>query len=140
MNRFFEFISNHPILFAALGALIGMLAWTFLSGGSTRRVTPLVATQMINHEDAVVVDVRGEGEFQQGHIVNAVHIPLDKLEEQIGKLEKYRDRPIIPVCRAGQQSATACKTLRLRGFEKVFSLRGGILAWQEATLPLTKKS
>lgn len=140
MNQYLEFIAHHPILFAALGAIIGMLGWTFVSGSSTRRVTPVAATRLINHEDAVVVDVRGDGEFHEGHIVNALHIPFDKLEEQVGKLEKYRDFPIIPVCRTGQQSAAACRTLRQRGFERVFSLSGGILAWQDASLPLTKKS
>ena len=43
------------------------------------------------------------------------------------------------MCRSGAQSAQACATLRKAGFEKVHNLRGGVLAWQSANLPLTRK-
>ncbi len=140
MEQFLEFFANHTMLFAALFAIVGALAWTTLGpGAGARKVTPAAATQMINNADAAVLDVRGEGEFNEGHIVNAIHIPLNFLAERLDKLEKYRNRPIVAACRTGQQAAVACATLRKNGFEKVHSLSGGILAWQDANLPLTKK-
>ena len=99
----------------------------------------MVATRLINHEDAIIVDVRGEGEYGQGHIVNAIHIPMTSLPDQVTKLEKYKSRPIITACRTGQQSANACVTLRKRGFEQVYNLGGGMLAWENENLPVTKR-
>lgn len=124
----------------AFAGILGALLWTsFAPAGRGKKVSPSVATTMINHQDAVVLDVRGDNEFGEGHVVNAVHIPLTYLSEQLDKLERYRDRPIIPICRNGQQSATACATLKKHGFENVCSVSGGIVAWQDANLPLTKK-
>ena len=139
MAQLFEFLSNHHILGMAFFVLLGTLIWTFIGMGGSHRLEPVDVTRLINHEDAVVIDVRGDGEFSQGHIVNAVHVPYDALAEQLDKLEKYRDRPIVTACRTGQQSATASGVLRKRGFEKVYSLSGGIAAWEGANLPLTKQ-
>ena len=118
--------------------LAGVLVWTFVGGGGGRRVEPTQATQLINHENALVIDVRSDGEYAQGHIVNAINQPLGGLAQQISKLEKYRTRTIITTCKNGQQAANASGVLRKNGFENVFSLSGGIAAWQGASLPLTK--
>ena len=78
-------------------------------------------------------------EFSDGHIVNAENVPLNDLNNQLPKLGKYKDRPIIAVCRSGSRSAAACSTLRKAGFDQVYNLRGSILAWQNAGLPITHK-
>ena len=139
MDQFLEFFGNHIALFVALFAIAGMLAWTILGSAGAMKVSPAAATQLINDEDAIVVDVRGDGEFRDGHIVNAINIPVSALSEQLDKLEKHRHKPIISSCRTGQQAATACSLLRKNGFEKAYALGGGILAWRDANLPLTKK-
>ena len=139
MTQLFEFMGNHPVLFGIFFAILGALLWTIFGTAASKKISPAAATRLINDEDAVVLDVRGEGEFNEGHIVNALHIPLTYLADRVDKLEKYRNRPIIPVCRTGQQASVACRELRKSGFEKVHSVSGGILAWQEANLPLTKK-
>jgi rhodanese-related sulfurtransferase len=117
-----------------------MLIWNLVSetlqGASS--VQPYEAALLINHEDAIVLDVREESEYKQGHIINSVHIPLGKLSERMGRLEKYRNRPIITSCASGNRSAQMCSKLRKNGFEKVYNLKGGIYAWQSASLPLTK--
>ncbi len=97
------------------------------------------ATQLINREDAVVVDVRTDGEFSQGHIVNAVNIPQKSVEEQLTKLNKYRNKPIIMACRTGQVASGVGSKLRKNGFEQVYNLAGGLAAWESANLPLVKK-
>ena len=125
---------------AAWIAIAGALIWTFretAKGGT--RLTPAQATQLINSEDAVVIDVRTEGEYKAGHILNAENIALADLDGQLGKLEKYKSHPVIMTCRAGQQSNTAAGILRKAGFTKVHNLAGGIMAWQEASLPLSKQ-
>lgn len=138
MPQVLEFLANHPILSMIFFVLAGMLVWTFVGGGTGRRVEPAQATRLINRDNALVIDVRSDGEFAQGHIVNAINQPLGGLAQQLSNLEKYRERTIITACRNGQQAASASGILRKHGFENVFSLSGGITAWQGASLPLTK--
>ena len=141
VDRLPEFLSNHPLLGMGLLAILGGIAWTFLQGSArgVRKLSPSDVTRLINHEDAIVLDVRSDGEFRQGHIVNALNIPDTQLADRIDKLNKYRERPIIATCRTGQVSAKAGGKLAAHGFEKVYSLSGGILAWESASLPLTRK-
>ena len=141
VDRLQEFFSNHPGLCMAFIAILAAIAWTFFQGSSrgVRKLSPGDATRLINHEDAVVIDVRSDGEFRQGHIVNALNIPESELANRLGKLNKYRGRPVITTCRTGQISVKAGGKLVAGGFEKVYSLNGGILAWEGASLPLTRK-
>jgi rhodanese-related sulfurtransferase len=141
MERLPEFFSNHSSLVLAFVVILGMLIWTLWQGAGRglKKLSPMDATQLINREDAVVLDVRSDGEFNQGHIVNAVNIPQKSLDEQLSKLEKYRDRPIITTCRNGQTAVGVGNRLRKNGFEQVYNLAGGLLAWEGANLPLVKK-
>ena len=141
VDRLPEFFQNNPLLCMAFLAILGGLAWTFLQGSArgVRKLSPSDVTRLINQEDAVVLDVRSDGEFRQGHIVNAMNIPDSQLPDRIDKLNKFRSRPIIATCRTGQISVKAGGKLAAHGFEKVYSLSGGILAWESASLPLTKK-
>ncbi len=78
-------------------------------------------------------------DFNQGHIIGAINIPSNGFASQLKQLERHKAKPIIVSCRSGAQSAQACAALRKAGFEKVHNLRGGILAWQSANLPVTRK-
>jgi len=141
LARIIEFIGNHPILFLAffgtLGLLIGSEVSRRLSG--MRSVGPLEATQLSNRQDALFLDIRDEGEYRAGHIPEAVHIPLKQLPDRIAELEKHKGRPVIAYCRSGSRSGGAGGILRKNGFETVYNLGGGIMAWQNANLPLSKK-
>lgn len=141
MDQLLEFLVNHWALTVAFVVLLLMLLGTFAWGHfqGVRKVSPTEAIRLVNHEDAVVIDVRGDGEFKQGHILDAVHVPLDSLPERMDKLKAGRDRPVIATCRTGQRSATACAKLRKAGFERAYALSGGLVAWENANLPLVKK-
>ena len=141
VDRLQEFFTNHPGLCMAFIAILGGIAWTFFQGSArgVSKLSPSDATRLINHEDAVIIDLRSDGEFRQGHIVNALNIPESQLADRLGKLNKFRGRPIIATCRTGQISAKAGGKLVAGGFEKVYVLNGGILAWEGASLPLTRK-
>jgi rhodanese-related sulfurtransferase len=117
----------------------GMLLWTSLRGGGSNRVSPLQATLLINREDALVVDVREANEYAAGHLPHARHIPLGAVEKRAGELEKHKTKPLIVVCQSGNRSGSACSALRKSGFEKVFNLSGGMVAWEQAGLPVTKR-
>ena len=139
MEQFLEFASNHPYLFAALGLVSALLIHNLISGMDKSSIQPHQATAMINQQDAVVVDVRPMTDFSAGHIINSINIPVNSLKSQMNRLEKYRNKPIIVACRSGAQSSGACKQLHKEGFEQVFNLKGGILAWQDANLPVSRK-
>lgn len=133
-----EFVTNHWPLVMALVVILALLAHNLLVGDKGS-VDPGGATALINHENAVVVDVRPAADFAKGHIINAMNLPMNGFAKQIGTLEKHRDHPIVVNCRSGAQSAQACALLRKQGFTKVHNLRGGLLAWQSANLPVTRK-
>ncbi len=140
MEQFIEFAGNHSTLFLGLSLVSGLLVWSLLGDQITGITTlqPQEVTLLINHEDAVILDIREAKEYAQGHILNSVHIPLSTLSDKMGLLKKYKDRPIIASCLSGGRSAQACRILKKEGFEKVHNLKGGIVAWQNANLPLIK--
>jgi len=140
MSRFIEFAINHWDLFLALAILLFMM----FSGGLTSRLRGFreiglaEAVQLINHSDAALLDVREDKEFQDGHILDAIHIPLGKLAGRMGELDDLRQKPLIVSCRSGHRSATACAQMRKNGFEEIYNLKGGVMAWQSAGLPTQK--
>jgi rhodanese-related sulfurtransferase len=138
-----EFAANHEILSIAFVAL---LLLTFLNEMklATRRyssLTPAGAVQIMNNEEdnTLILDVREPSETASGKIAKAVQIPVSSIDKRIGELEKHRDKQIIVYCKSGTRSGIACKALNKAGFEHVHNLSGGIMAWQEAQLPLVKK-
>jgi len=141
MQQFSSFFVNHWELFLALAVILGLIVGEPLlrSAQGYLGVGPMEATGLINHQDAIVLDVREENEFKEGHVLHAVHIPVGRLTERMKDLEKYRNRPLIIACRSGSRSGRACSLLRKQGFTTVYNLEGGILAWQNASLPLTQK-
>ena len=138
VSQLFEFVVHNWYLFVALVVIVGLLVHNLIVG-ERGNVDPLGATEMINHKDATVIDVRSAADFAAGHIVNAVNIPMNGFKNQLAVLGKYKGKPIIVNCKSGGQSGAACEHLRKQGFEEVYNLKGGILAWQAANLPLSRK-
>jgi rhodanese-related sulfurtransferase len=137
MQQYIEFATRHWDLFLALAAVLFLIARSQKGGGA--QLSPQEAIQKMNHEDAVIIDVREANEVDGGKIRDAVHIPLGSLKDKTSELEKYKGKPIIVVCRSGNRSMSALNTLRKSGFENLFNLKGGIMAWQNANLPLARK-
>jgi len=117
-----------------------MLAFPKLMGslGGVPEVDVTQAVQMINHENAMVLDVREPSEFAAGHIANAHLVPLGQVKDGIKTLEKFRNQAIVVSCRSGNRSGTACGILRKAGFTRVYNLSGGMIAWQKAQMPTVK--
>jgi len=127
-----------PISIALLSG--SMLLWSIF-GSRIRGIKEadcVAALQLINHKNALVLDVREESEYKLGHVLNSMLIPLGKLNERIGELEKFKERPIVVVCRSGHRSGSACVMLGKRGFTQAYNLAGGVTAWQKAKLPVEK--
>jgi rhodanese-related sulfurtransferase len=116
-----------------------MLLWPVVRrGAGGASVSTLEATQLINRQDALILDVRNAEEFQKGHILNARNIPLPQLDARHSDIVRYKEKPVIVACESGSRSGAAAAVLRKQGFAKVFSLSGGIAAWQQAGLPVEK--
>ena len=135
-----QFISNNifPIGMAVFSGI--MLLWSYFGNRfkGVKEVNSSGALQLINHKNAVVLDVREPGEYESGHVLNSKLIPLGKLKQRIGELEKYKDNSIVVLCRSGNRSGTACFILGKHGFSQAYNLAGGIQAWKKANLPLEK--
>jgi rhodanese-related sulfurtransferase len=138
-NQLNEFVTNHSLLVMAFVVLLAILVGSELKRriSGVRQVTPGEATRLLNHENAIMVDTRADKEYRNGHIVNAIHLPI-KDQGLDDRLDKYRDRPLIVYCNSGQDSAKLCGILRKQGFESVYNLKGGVQAWQRTELPLSR--
>ena len=126
---------------------LGLLLIAVISGAMLVRqviqpggksVSPQVAIALADKDGGVLVDVREEHEVAVAHIQGSLFIPLKDLPAQLAKLEKYRKKPVVVVCAAGQRSAAACRLLNKSGFEDVSQIDGGIQAWEKAGLPLKR--
>lgn len=141
MERLPEFIGNHPILFAALGAVLGMIAFfeyqRLFSG--IKQLSAMEATRLQNDEDAVFIDVREDSEFKKGHILGAKHLPVSNFDKRLTELEKSRDKPLILYCANGARASRAAGKLRKNKFESIYTLAGGIGGWEKASMPISTK-
>lgn len=139
MEQIVEFAGNHMVLVSAFFLILSLLIVNLATDpGRKNAVDPQQLTELINHQDAVVVDVRSMAEFRDGHIINAINIPLNGFKNQLGQLDKYKERPVVACCRSGSRSGTAVRMMRDAGYEKAHNLRGGMLAWENANLPLKR--
>lgn len=103
-----------------------------------KQVSPQECVNMLNHDGAIAVDVRATAQFEQGHIVDALNIPLVTFEQSLSQLEKYKTKPLILVCASGLDSTKAVKILKTAGFSLIYGLEGGIQAWTSQQLPLVR--
>jgi rhodanese-related sulfurtransferase len=137
---FAQFVKDNAILSGVFVALIAILIYTEFQM-RTRKfsdVKPVDAVKLMNHKNAVVLDIRSEKEYKDGHIINAIHVPPEKIDTEIKKLGKNKDKPVITYCRSGNTSQQACKALEKQGFTSIHNLRGGLAAWERDGLPLNK--
>jgi rhodanese-related sulfurtransferase len=134
MALFLEFLTQQWILVAALLAVIIMLV-LHEARKSGPSLTPQQAINLINAQQGVFLDLRDAADYKQGHIVDALHIPASKLADRMAELEKYRSKPIVLVCKMGQQSGAAGKQLKAQKFEQVYKMSGGMMEWGNLQLP-----
>ncbi|PWB54828.1 MAG: hypothetical protein C3F18_06460 [Nitrosomonadales bacterium] len=136
-----QFIQNNLGLVALVAVSGMMLFWPMINRriSGIKEVGALEAIQLINHHDALILDVREDQEYAGGHVPHSKHIPLGQLPGRIQELEKFRNKPIIAICRSGARSGHGCSVLRKNGFEQVYNLSGGMTAWQQANMPVERK-
>jgi len=142
MQEFFEFIGNNLFWVSLWFALLLLLVWNvfghILQG--VVQIEPMEVTRLINHEHAIVLDIRNATDFANGHILNAVNIAEAELADKKVEMEKMKKKPVIVYCQTGLASPRIVRQLKSEGFPAVFCLRGGIVSWQKAGMPLSRSA
>ncbi|TAK75368.1 MAG: rhodanese-like domain-containing protein [Gammaproteobacteria bacterium] len=139
MSDIITFLSHHPQL--SLGVMIIFILLVIVEllrakqGGF--RITPAQVTQLINRQNAVVIDLRPKESFRTGHIVNAISLSANDIQDNPKKLDQYKTKLLVLVCQTGLESQKMAASLLKQGYT-VYALAGGLRAWQEADMPLIK--
>jgi rhodanese-related sulfurtransferase len=132
-----EFIVNnigYVALWVGSGAL---LLWPEISRlvGASSEIGTLDATRLMNQNSTLILDVRDGADYAGGHLPRARHIPLKELSKRIDEIGKYKDKPVLLTSKGGN---AALRHLKQAGFTTVYQLKGGLAAWQQASLPVER--
>ena len=86
----------------------------------------------------VVIDVRTNLEFAQGHIDGAINVPITELNSRLESLDLYTDNSVVAICLTAHRSIPAVRLFQEAGIEDACQLEGGMLAWNRAGFPTTE--
>ena len=141
-----QFFIDNFILLAAAFLSGALLMWPLVTRGTgAAMINTLGATQLLNTKDAILVDLRETKETAKGMAPQALHMPLSTLPAQIEDLKKRlakgkEQAPVILMCQSGWRGSKAGRMLKKAGVQSVYNLEGGFDAWQQAGLPVAKRS
>ena len=140
MDRLLEFAQQNLMLSLVLAGLTLALVLTEVMRlfRGFKAVSPAQLTELINRENALVVDLRGQGDFEKGHIIGSRHVLPSQVDPEGKLLAKAKESPVVLVCAVGVTASATAQKLVKAGFKKVSVLDGGIGAWTGASLPLAK--
>ena len=101
-----------------------------------KEVSPQNAVHLINHDNAIIIDLRDKENYLKNHIIDAINASAEDFKQK--KMARYKDKTIILVCDKGLKSASLSTQLRDQGFNNLLVLSGGMQAWHSAQLPTIK--
>jgi rhodanese-related sulfurtransferase len=135
-----DFVVQHLGLVAVFVASGLMLVWPELSRlvGGADEIGTLDATRLMNQGSTLVLDVGEDKDFAAGHLPRARNIPVRDLAGRLEEIARYREKAVIVSARSNTQAAAAVRALKRAGFKSVYQLKGGLAAWQQASLPVEK--
>ena len=133
MERWFEFMGNHPFLFGALAVLL-VLFFVIEGKRGGRKISAQSLGILVKAQNAMLIDLRDAKDFREGHISGSRNIPYSKLTSHIEEL-KAAERPLVFICNLGQVAGTALQQV---GHHDAYRLDGGITNWKAQGLPLVK--
>lgn len=81
-----------------------------------------------------LIDVRTMSEYNQGHLPNAINIPMDQIADRIDEVSQ--DKPVVFVCASGNRSESVAAGLAEAGYTGLYNLMGGTMIWMMNGLPL----
>ena len=134
---FMEFVEDQIFLFIALAVIVAMLIYSYV-GDKLAGFQTIGADEAVRvfNRDAWVLDVRTENEYKTGFIGEAENISSTEVTKQMEKILTHKDQEVLVYCQSGARSAAVAGRLAKQGFSKVYNLRGGIMSWKLAGLPL----
>lgn len=142
MEDFINFLFDQWPLSLALAFILILIGRSFLEPilSGVKNVKAQDAVRLMNDDNTLVLDVRLEKEYKEGHILDAVHIPVGALASRIRELDSYQGNKVIIYCHTGMRSKQAGGILKKHGFEELYSIDGGIGSWSAANLPINKST
>lgn len=145
MNDFLHklpvFLGNHVALAALFAILLVALvvAQAMLLFSKIKELSPAGLTQLINRESPLLIDLSAIAEFEKMHVPGARHVAMSQFDPEKKDLAKAKDMPVVLMDKDGRgNSAKAAQRLLKAGFTRVYTLGGGVIAWQAAQLPVAK--
>ncbi|WP_266170385.1 rhodanese-like domain-containing protein [Dyella subtropica] len=141
LHKLPEFLGNH----LALAALFLILLLAIIAMEVARlfrkykELTPGGLTLLINRESPLLIDLSAYADFEKAHVPGAKHVAMSQFDPENKDLAKAKDLPVVLIDKDGRGAADkAAQRLVKAGFGKVYTLGGGLFAWQQAQLPVAK--
>ncbi|MGN1209122.1 MAG: rhodanese-like domain-containing protein [Duodenibacillus sp.] len=133
-----QFLIDNILLLAIILVCVVTLSAPYIA---SKRYGPEVdsssATDIINHKNAQIVDLRDPKDFKKECIARSINIPADRIHHEFAeRLDKTR--PVLLVDEDGRRARMASPLLRGVGFKEVYILQGGLRAWRRASMPFTR--
>ncbi|MEG3591739.1 MAG: rhodanese-like domain-containing protein [Pseudomonadota bacterium] len=140
MEAYLDFLLDNPFLSTLLVITIILIFVVELRrfNQGFKEISPQEAVYIINNEDAFLLDVREDTELQQGIIPNSKHVAASIFNKRFSELNISKDLPVITYCKTGARAPSVCNFLKKRDFQNVYNIKGGISAWVEDSLPISK--
>lgn len=141
LQEIMPFVSKHPIISLVWVALLISVIVLTVKGlfSKVKTIPRSTAIALINKEEAIVVDTRTGDDFRRGHIIDAVNLtPSEIKDNNLGEVEKHKNRPVILVSANGMELVKPAESLLKAGFERVFVLKDGLSGWTGDNLPLSR--
>jgi rhodanese-related sulfurtransferase len=139
MPHLSEYVVHHWPYVALLVAMLVVLAVSEFRHATRAHgaISPGEAVRLLN-AGALALDLRTPDEYKAGHIANARHVPGTAIADGAENLMKWKEKPVITYCETGMTGGAAARQLGRLGFKQAFNLRGGLAAWRQENLPLTR--
>lgn len=139
MPHLSEYVVNHWPYALLLAAMLVVLAVSEFRHMTLEHgaISPSQAVRLLN-AGAIAIDLRSREEYAAGHIANARHVPGIDIVAGAATLAKWKEKPLIAYCATGMTAGSATRELGRLGFKQAYNLRGGIAAWRQENLPLTR--
>ena len=123
-----------------LGMTLFFVTWGTICIAQVTDISQTELMQRINAAQAgLILDVRSQEEYAEGHIPTAINIPYDQLGSRLAEIGSHKDKEIVLYCKSGKRAGIAANTLQAAGFSKLLHLDGDINGWlSNGSLPIKK--
>lgn len=135
-----QFVEKHWMLCVAFFLVLALIIFEEMrkSIRPAMSLLPQEVVNLVNHEEALIIDIRDNTAFKNGHILHSMNMSKSEWQRHEKKLLQFKEKNIVIVAVTEEEAKKVAQQLKTQGFTKVFVLAAGINAWQRANLPLIK--